>query len=67
MYCDKAILYKDQNFIEAFNNVKMNQGDSIHMNSKYIEYSGKTQLAIAKGESDFERTSISLDYRYPLF
>ena len=50
MYCDKAILYKDQNFIEAFNNVKMNQGDSIHMNSKYIEYSGKTQIAIAKGK-----------------
>lgn len=50
MYCDKAILYKDQNFIEAFNNVKMNQGDSIHMNSKYIEYNGKTQLAVAKGK-----------------
>ena len=50
MYCDKAILYKDQNFIEAFNNVKMNQGDSIHMNSKYIEYSGKSQIAIAKGK-----------------
>ena len=50
MYCDKAILYKDQNFIEAFNNVKMNQGDSIQMNSKYIEYSGKSQLAIAKGK-----------------
>ncbi len=49
MYCDKAILYRDQNFIEAFNNVRMNQGDTIQMNSKYIEYSGKTQLAVAKG------------------
>lgn len=49
MYCDKAILYRDQNFIEAFNNVRMHQGDTIQMNSKYIEYSGKTQLAVAKG------------------
>jgi len=49
MWCDKAILYEDQDFIEAFSNVRMKQGDSINMVAKYVEYSGKTQLAMASG------------------
>ena len=50
MWCDKAIYYEDQDFIEAFSNVVMKQGDSINMTAKYLEYSGKTQLAFAKGD-----------------
>jgi len=50
MWCDKAIYYEDQDFIEAFSNVLMKQGDSINMVAKYVEYSGKTQLAYAKGD-----------------
>ncbi|WP_242118034.1 OstA-like protein [Aestuariivivens sediminicola] len=49
MWCDKAIQYANENFIEAFGNVKMVQGDTINMNAKYVEYSGKTQLAFASG------------------
>jgi len=50
MWCDKAIYYEDQDFIEAFSNVVMKQGDSINMVANYLEYSGKTQLAYAKGD-----------------
>lgn len=50
MWCDKAIYYEDQDFIEAFSNVHMQQGDSINMVAKYVEYSGKTQLAYASGD-----------------
>ncbi|MFP4846519.1 OstA-like protein [Winogradskyella sp. PE311] len=50
MWCDKAIYYEDQDFIEAFSNVVMKQGDSINMVAKYVEYSGKTQLAFAQGD-----------------
>lgn len=50
MWCDKAIYYEDQDFIEAFSNVSMKQGDSINMVAKYVEYSGKTQLAFAQGD-----------------
>ncbi|WP_053992227.1 OstA-like protein [Mangrovimonas sp. TPBH4] len=50
MYCDKAIYYKNENFIEAFSNVHMQQGDTINMTSKYVEYSGITQLAFASGD-----------------
>ncbi|MDN3493415.1 OstA-like protein [Winogradskyella bathintestinalis] len=50
LFCDKAIYYEDQDFIEAFSNVNMKQGDTINMVAKYLEYSGKTQLAIARGD-----------------
>ena len=50
MWCDKAIHYAKENFIEAYGNVKMIQGDTINMTSKYIEYSGKTKLAFASGD-----------------
>ncbi len=50
MWCDKAIYYQKENFIEAFSNVKMIQGDTINMTAKYAEYSGKTQLAFASGD-----------------
>ena len=49
LYCDKAVLYKKENFVEAFSNVRMVQGDTITMTAKYIEYSGKTELAFAHG------------------
>lgn len=50
MWCDKAIYYEKENFIEAFSNVRMKQGDTINMTAKYVEYSGKTQLAFASGD-----------------
>ncbi|MFD2541159.1 OstA-like protein [Lacinutrix gracilariae] len=50
MWCDQALLYSNENFVEAYGNVKMKQGDSINMTSKYVEYSGKTKLAFASGD-----------------
>lgn len=50
MWCDKAIHYTKDNFIEAYGNVNMKQADTISMSSKYIEYSGISQLAFASGE-----------------
>ena len=46
MWCDKAIYYEKEDFIEAFSNVVMKQGDTINMTAKYVEYSGKTQLGL---------------------
>ncbi|HMR15471.1 MAG TPA: OstA-like protein, partial [Mariniflexile sp.] len=50
MWSDKAIYYGDENFIQAYGNVHLVQGDTINMTSKYVEYSGFTQLAFASGE-----------------
>ena len=35
MWCDRAIHYAEEDFIEAYGNVKLKQGDSINMNSKW--------------------------------
>ncbi|WP_375237861.1 OstA-like protein [Aurantibacter sp.] len=50
MYCDKAIFYGKEDFIEAYGNVVMKQGDTINLTAKYAEYSGKTKLAFASGD-----------------
>ncbi len=50
MWCDKAIQYGRENFIEAYGNVQIKQGDTIHMTSKYVEYSGASGLAFASGD-----------------
>lgn len=49
LWCDEAIYYGNQDFIEAYGKVRVKQGDTINMTSKYVEYSGKTQLAFASG------------------
>ena len=49
LWCDEAIYYGKEDFIEAYGKVHVKQGDTINMTSKYVEYSGKTQLAFASG------------------
>jgi lipopolysaccharide export system protein LptA len=48
--CNKAYHFKDDDYIKAFGNVQLNQGDSIFMNSRYAEYNGKTEFAFATGD-----------------
>ncbi|WP_194850526.1 OstA-like protein [Nonlabens antarcticus] len=60
MYCDKAVFYEKSNFVKAIGNVKMNQGDSIRMNSKYAEYNGNSQLAYASGNVDMKSPESTL-------
>ena len=47
--CNKAYHYTDEDYIKAFGNVQLNQGDTIVMNSRYAEYNGKSLLAYATG------------------
>ncbi len=50
LWCDKAFHYSKEKFIEAYGNIKMIESDTINMTSKYLEYSGKTELAFASGD-----------------
>ena len=50
MVCNKAYHFKDENYVKAFGNVQMNQGDTITMNSRYAEYNGDKELAFATGD-----------------
>ena len=50
MVCNKAYHFKDENYVKAFGNVQMNQGDTITMNSRYAEYNGDKEFAFATGD-----------------
>lgn len=50
VWCDQAIHYDEENFFMAYGNVRMNQGDTITLNSQYAEYNGTTQFAFASGD-----------------
>jgi len=47
--CNKAYHYKDENYIKAFGDVQMVQGDTLYLNSKYAEYNGAIKKAFASG------------------
>lgn len=48
--CDSAVFYQTKNIIRAFGNVIINQGDTLHMYSNYLDYDGNTKMAIAAGK-----------------
>ncbi len=50
MYCDSAWLYSEENRIKAFENVRINQGDTLFLWGDYLEYSGNTRLARVTGD-----------------
>jgi lipopolysaccharide export system protein LptA len=58
--CNKAYLYTKENYLKAFGDVVITQGDTIQMNSKYAEYNGDTELAFAAGEVVLAGTEMTL-------
>ncbi len=50
LWADKMNYYIERDFIEAFGNVTVNQGDTIIMTSKELEYNGNIEIAYAKGD-----------------
>jgi lipopolysaccharide export system protein LptA len=66
MWCDQAYVYTKDNFVKAYGSVKISQGDTISMRSKYGEYNGNTQFAFASGDVAFNdsKTSLKTDTLY---
>ncbi len=48
--CNKAYYFEKENYIKAFGNVQMVQGDTLYLNSKYAEYNGNMKQAFATGD-----------------
>jgi lipopolysaccharide export system protein LptA len=48
MYCDTAYIYEKSNSIEAFSNVRMEQGDTLFIYGDYLYYDGMTQIAMLR-------------------
>ena len=49
--CNKAYYFQKENYIKAFGNVQLVQGDTLFLNSKYAEYSGNVKKAFATGNA----------------
>ncbi|WP_081868365.1 OstA-like protein [Flavimarina sp. Hel_I_48] len=60
MWCDLAFHYQEENFVKAYGNVRINQGDTITMTSRYAEYNGDTQFAYASGQVDMQSPTATL-------
>lgn len=66
MWCDQAFVYLKSNFVKAYGSVRITQGDTISMSSKYAEYNGNTQFAFASGDVVLTepKTTLSTDTLY---
>ncbi len=68
MYCDSAWYFSQDNRLEAFENVRINQGDTLFLWGDYLEYNGNTKKALVTGEevrlkdSKMELVTDRLDY-----
>ena len=49
--CNKAYFFQKENYIKAFGNVQLVQGDTLYLNSKYAEYNGNMKQAFATGNA----------------
>ena len=47
--CNTAYFFQKENYIKAFGEVQMVQGDTLFLNSKYAEYNGEVKQAYATG------------------
>ncbi|MBG6235368.1 lipopolysaccharide export system protein LptA [Pedobacter sp. CAN_A7] len=43
--CDSAVFYEDKNVFEAYNNVHINQADTLNIYSDRLNYNGNTKMA----------------------
>lgn len=66
MWCDQAFVYFKDNFVKAYGNVRISQGDTVNMRSKYGEYNGNTSFAFAAGDVVLTepKTTLSTDTLY---
>ena len=67
MYCDSALFYEASNSLEAYGNVRMNQGDTLFLYGDRLHYSGDEMLAkvrenVVMIDKEMRLTTDSLNY-----
>ncbi len=60
MYCDSAYYYEEKNSLEAFSNVRMEQGDTLFVYGDYLFYDGNTQLARLRNDVRMVNKEVTL-------
>lgn len=66
MWCDLAFFYQKENYVKAYRNVRLKQGDSVSMRSRYLEYNGQTKFAYGAGDVFLKKdtTTVTTDTMY---
>ena len=63
MYCDSAYLYDDRR-LEAWGNVRINQGDTMNLYGDSLFYNSETKLARVRGDVRLINPDFTLTTRY---
>ena len=63
MYCDSAYFYSNDNSLDAFDNVYVNQADSMHLYGDFLHYDGNTRVANVRRNVSLisEETNLTTD------
>lgn len=67
LYCDSALFYEQSNSLDAYGNVRMNQGDTLFLYGDRLHYSGDEMLAkvrenVVMIDKEMTLTTDSLNY-----
>jgi lipopolysaccharide export system protein LptA len=60
LYCDSAYFYEKDNSLEAFSNVRIEQGDTLFIYGKYLHYDGNLNLARMRDDVRMENRNNTL-------
>jgi len=60
MYCDSAYFKNKSNSLEAFNNIRIVQGDTLFIFGDFLDYYGNTQLAKIRENVKMENKDVTL-------
>lgn len=60
MYCDSAYFFQQTNSLEAFSNVRMEQGDTLFVYGDYLFYDGNTKMAYLRQNVRMENRNVTL-------
>jgi lipopolysaccharide export system protein LptA len=64
MFCDSAFIYSNTNTMDAYSNVRINQGDSLRMYGDSLKYNGNTKIAILRGDIKLINNDVTLTTNY---
>lgn len=60
MYCDSAYFFEATNSLEAFSNVRMEQGDTLFVYGNYLFYDGNMRIAYLRENVRMENGQVTL-------
>ena len=60
LFCDSILLFSSTNSVEAFDNVRMEQGDTLYIYGDYLYYDGQKELARLRNNIRMENITTTL-------